>query len=382
MPASRWGLVLTALVTATLVSTLPATPARGDELKSKMSRKLSDIGFKRLLDDLGETAVAVGDFTTKAQLNSSGGLAIGRTLIDALQDMGVRVDRRARHEVSGKISRGQVKGLSALKVHAEVEDTKAERVVLEFEVELVDAATIMRVAGGTGDISGNRRDEQSGKVERNLDNPTVQISSRPGSPVPDSRVAASASSPYAIELLVKQGENDYRPRSAAVVDGQAVVPLTRDDVYAVRLINDSDQNAAVILALDGLSMFSFSDTPADREARVILSPHSDAVITGWYRNDGPKGSNEFLITRLSEAAVAQLLPPSPARVGMVTAEFAVAWPRGTPTPPGEVDDLTKDDGLGTAIGKPIDQPFQRVDFLYGKPKSVVTIRYDKPGGRN
>ena len=76
-----------------------------------------------------------------------------------------------------------------------------------------------------------------------------------------------------------------------------------------------------------------------------------------------------------EAAALKLLPESAAKVGMITASFAIAWPKGQLPPEAE----TKDDGLGTALGKPIDQPFRKVEFDIGRPRDVVTVRYEKAG---
>jgi hypothetical protein len=353
------------------------SPLRADELKSKLTRKLQEVHFVEFFREQGVETVAVGDFSVSARLNASGGLVVGNTWIDVLEELKLKVDRNARMEISGRISRGEVKGLNSLKVQVKVEDTRTGRSLLEFDVDVVDAATIMRVAGGTGDISGRDRKEQSDKVGKNLENPSVEVGTRPGAGAAGTRIAPGRESPYAIELLVKREAGDYRPAAATVLDGQAFITLRKGQVYAVRLINDSDRDAAVVLAIDGLSMFAFADSAGERDARIIVPRRAQTAITGWFRNDGPNGSNEFLVAPQAEAAVARQLPPSPAKVGMVTAEFSVAWPVGSPTPPGESEDITHDDGLATALGKPIDQPFQKVEYLFGKPKAAVTVRYNR-----
>ena len=236
----------------------------------------------------------------------------------------------------------------------------------------------MRLAGGTGDISGQTREEQSEKVGRILKKPGAHVGTNPGAETASTRIAPDPESPYAIEVLVKSPENDFRPRAATIIEGQAFVALAREQVYAVRLINDSDLDSAVILAVDGLSVFAFSDQLADRDARLIIPKHSNSLIVGWYRNDGPNGSNEFLVARLSEAAAAKQMPQSSAQIGMVTATFAAAWPKDAPAPPGEEPFIPTKDDLATAIGKPIDQPFKRVDYVFGKTKAAITVRYNKP----
>src|SRR5271166_6522975 len=316
---------------------------RADELRAKLEAKLVEIK-RDLFDTRGVASVAVGEFSGAANLEASGGPAISNALIDAFQKVGLTVDRKARIEVAGRFRPG----------------------------------TIKRLAGGTGDISGQTREEQSEKVGRILKKPGAHVGTNPGTETASTRIAADPESPYAIEVLVKSPENDFRPRAATIIEGQAFVALAREQVYAVRLINDSDLDSAVILAVDGLSVFAFSDQLADRDARLIIPKHSNSLIVGWYRNDGPKGSNEFLVARLSEAAVAKQMPQSSSQIGMVTATFAAAWPKDAPAPPGEEPFIPTKDDLATAIGKPIDQPFKRVDYLFGKTKAAITVRYNKP----
>ena len=68
-----------------------------------------------------------------------------------------------------------------------------------------------------------------------------------------SQIRASAGSPYAIEVLVNGSG-----RAASMVDGLPFVKLAKDDIYTVRLVNDSDRDAAVKLTIDGVSCFAFS----------------------------------------------------------------------------------------------------------------------------
>ena len=350
---------------------------RADELRAKLEAKLVEIK-RDLFDTRGVASVAVGEFSGAANLKASGGPAISNALIDAFQKIGLTVDRKARIEVAGRFRPGTIKRFNSLRIHLRFEDNDSGDPLLETDLDIVDAGMIMRLAGGTGDISGQTREEQSEKVGRILKKPGAHVGTNPGAETASTRIAADPESPYAIEVLVKSPENDFRPRAATIIEGQAFVALAREQVYAVRLINDSDLDSAVILAVDGLSVFAFSDQLADRDARLIIPKHSNSLIVGWYRNDGPKGSNEFLVARLSEAAVAKQMPQSSSQIGMVTATFAAAWPKDAPAPPGEEPFIPTKDDLATAIGKPIDQPFKRVDYLFGKTKAAITVRYNKP----
>lgn len=350
-----------------------STPARGDELGSKMEKVL--VGLKSLIDQRMETAVAVGDVTADPSLAASGGPAIANALVDAFQKFGIRVSRKARLSIRGsyKLSEEPTSGLKSLRIELVLSDRVEGRNVTDVTINVVDAATIMRLAGGTGEISGASRKEQSAQVERALNEPTTTIGGGTST-----RISAAKGSPYAIEVLVKSGPGDYRPRAATLKEDQAFVPLSRDEVYGIRLINDSNLSAGVELAIDGLEMFAFADNYAERKSRLIIAPRSSGTIIGWYRNNGTKGSNEFLVARAADAAAAKELPASSARLGMVTATFSVAWPRNEAPPAGEEIDQTGRGDLGTALGARTDQTMKAVDFVVGKPKAAVTVRYDKP----
>jgi hypothetical protein len=367
-------LTLFAVMTALAV---PMGVLRADELRSKLEHKLVDIK-RDLFDARGLGSVAVGEFSGAANLEASGGPAISNAMIDALGNIGLKVDRKARIEVAGRYRQGTINGLNSLRIHLQFEDNDAGGgALLETDIDIVDAGTIMRLAGGSGDISGQSRKEQSEKVGQILKKPGAKVGDIAGATVASTRIGADSASPYAIEVQVRTPQGDLRPRAAVVNDGQAFVSLASDDVYAVRVINDSDLDTAVILAVDGLSMFAFSDKIGDRDARLIIPKRSNSLIVGWYRNDGPKGSNEFLVSKLADAAVQKQMPTSSSQVGMVTATFAVAWPQDTPAPPGEEPFVPTRDDLATAIGKPVDQPFQKVAYLFGKARAAITVRYNK-----
>src|SRR5262249_14494344 len=79
--------------------------------------------------------------------------------------------------------------------------------------------------------------------------------SRPKTFINRTRVSGSADGKMAIELLV-----DGQPRAVTEDEGLAYLStnLSREAVYAVRLVNDTDRELAVELKIDGLSIFQFS----------------------------------------------------------------------------------------------------------------------------
>ncbi|WP_165227104.1 hypothetical protein [Aquisphaera insulae] len=357
---------------------IAATPPslRADELSSKLEKMLD--GLRPIFEDEHETSVTVGDVTADPTLVASGGPAIANAMIDAFGKLGLKVSRKARLAIEGRyrLSEEPASKLRSLRIDLKLTDRVAGRTLTDVFINVVDAATIVRLAGGTGDISGTRR-EQSEKVEKALKDPTTRIESDPGSQVARTRISAGPGSPYAIEVLVKAAAKDYRPRAVELNEDQAFVGFRPGEVYAIRLINDSDSAAGVDLAIDGLSIFAFSDATSDRSNRLVLGPKSRGDIIGWYRNGGPGGSSEFLVSRAAEAAAAKEVPTSSARIGMITATFAAAWPSSQPPPTGEEQDTGRGE-LGTALGARTDQSFTPVNFQIGKPKAAITVRYDRP----
>jgi hypothetical protein len=198
-----------------------------------------------------------------------------------------------------------------------------------------------------------------------LDNPSVFLDGP--------RVAASAKSPYAIELLVKNGDK-YLPRPAESDDGLAFAKMGRDDVYAVRLINNSPLDCSVVLTIDGLNMFAFSDRKDYNH--VIIPAGQSGVIFGWHRTN--QISDSFLVCDYAKSEAAKLLPQSNA-VGTITATFCAAWPQDA-APPGDEPGKAKGaPSEATGRGAAVAHNYQEVRRHVGVVRSTVSMRYSKLG---
>jgi hypothetical protein len=375
MPRLKWisSLAPALILSISLGSSAPR--AYADELGAKIEKTLD--GLKAIFEDERETSVTVGDVTADPSLVASGGPAIANAMIDAFGKLGLKQSRKARLAIEGRyrLAEEPSSKLKSLRIDLKLTDKVAGRTITDVSIHIVDAATIMRLAGGTGDISGNRR-EQSEKVDKALKNPETRIEAGAGANA-RTRITAGPGSPFAVEVLVKAGPGNYRPRAVELNEAQAFVAFQPGEIYGIRLINNSNKAAGMDLAIDGISMFAFSDNPGDRHSRLIVGPNSCGDIVGWYRNAGVGGSNEFLVARAADAAAAKEVPNSSARIGMITVTFAAAWPSNQAPPPGEEEDTGRGD-LGTAVGAQTDQNLTPVDFKVGKAKAAVTVRYDRP----
>lgn len=324
-------------------------------------------GIKQLLDGRGQDAIAVGEFTGPARANSSGGAGIKLALIEQLEKTGVRVSRRAELEVKGDYLDVVDKqtALIALRLKARVIDRSGTEVT-HFDRGLFNVTTIASLIGLTTTLPASATDQaRNEKVADAIDEPKVHLA--------NTRIAAGADSPYAIEILVKAGD-DYRPRAASRdAEGLAFLKIHRDEIYAVKLINDSPHDAAATLTIDGLSVFAFSENKS--YTHYIVPAGQALTVPGWHRSN--QVSDSFKVTEYAKSAVAEALPTSTS-VGTITASFAAAWvperqpPDDEPRSPegGRSADAT---GKGPPVGFELKEVLRNV----GRFRASVSARYTR-----
>jgi hypothetical protein len=355
---------VTGLILVLAASSLTAAHAADD-----LDKELAVVakGIKQLLDGRNEDSIAIGEFTGSARVNASGGAGIKLALTRQLEKLGVRVGRKAELEVKGDfldVEDSQTK-LTALRLKARVIDRGGAEIT-HFDRGLFNATTIASLIGLTAAIPPSATDkERNEKLTEAIDDPKVNLAG--------TRITAAADSPYALEVLVKSGD-DYRPRAATKDgDGFAFLRIRRDEIYAVRLINDSAFDAAVTLTIDGLSVFAFSETP--NYTHWIVPPKKSLTVVGWHRTN--QVSDSFLVTEYAKSAAAEKLPGS-TTIGTITACFAAAWPQGSTPPP---DEPTPPPGGrsadATGKGPPVKTNFEEVTREIGRLRASVSVRYNK-----
>src|SRR5262249_30767171 len=242
-PAGTLALILM-LGLAPSAHTLEALRPSLKELSEKIAR---------FLQGRDEQAIAVGAFTGPARSPSSSGPGIKHMLIEELEKQKVRVARDAKLEVKGDYLGilDKASQLLALRLKAAVLDSQGEAVItLDRKIE--DPNVLAQVLGITKPDfgAGMTPQKESEALKKRLDTPHTDLQG--------TRIQAAPQSRYALEILVKAGAQ-YQPIRPAVDGGQAFVALQPGQVFAIKLINDSDFDAAVELRLDGLNMFAFSE---------------------------------------------------------------------------------------------------------------------------
>jgi hypothetical protein len=332
-------------------------------------------GIAEAVKGLGHEAIAVGEFTGPAQLAASGGPAIAKTLAEELPKHGLAVKKVAQVGVKGEFEdvKDKQSGLLAARIKGTVTD-RSGQVLFTFSRGVFSETVLAALFGTTAKLPADLPPaERNAQLEKSLDKPKVHIEG--------SRVSAAADSPFAMEILAAPHQGaKYQPRSATVVDGLAFVPLSRGEVFAVRLINKSSHEAAVTLTIDGLNLYAFSDVRNPKTGRprytvVLVGPGQEETLFGWHRNN--EVSEEFVITEYAKSAAAEL--KSTAATGTVTASFAAAWPKDTPPPADEPASPSANSRSGDAVGRgaQIAQKFVEVKRDIGVVRATVSVRYTK-----
>lgn len=349
-----------------LVLALAGPAAALEALRPSLAEMSKQIA--KLLQGRGETVVAVGAFTGPSRAAASSGPGIKSILIDELQKCGVRVQARANLEIKGDYLDVQDRDsqLLALRLKASVLDRSGD-VLVVLDKRINDRTVLAQVLGvNKPDLgAGITPERESAELRQRLDNPAVVVAGV--------AVQAEQRSRYALEVQVKNG-GGFRPRQPVVEDGLAWVPLQSGEVFAVRLVNDSDHEAAVELTVDGLSLFAFSE---HRQYRHVIVPRrGSAVIKGWHRTN--QTSDEFVITDYAHSAAAQLVA-NPDQVGTITATFAAAWDPKDGPPRDEQSKFRDPFNPAVGRGQPVQTPYQEVKREFGRVRDIVSVRYKKPG---
>lgn len=202
----------------------------------------------------------------------------------------------------------------------------------------------------------------------------VESLTEPSAAVAGASIRATPDSPYGIEIMVKTPDG-FRPLGAVDENGVAHVDVGRDQVYAVKLINDSDEPAGVALNIDGINVLAFSENPSFRNlGKWVIPPKSAGLIEGWH-HVGPT-FHSFLVTSYGESAAAKL--GSVDNIGTITAVFCAAF-QGSRLPADEPRSGAIDrDQSATGLGPPVDRQIRTMPVTFGVVRSAVSVRYTKP----
>jgi len=359
---------------ALALCTVLAGPVRADEALRKELAVIAK-GIGEALKGLGHDTIAVGEFTGPAQLATSSGPVIAKTLIEELPKNGVAVKRVATVGVKGEFEdvKDKQSGLLAARIKGTVTD-RTGQVLFTFSRGVFGDNVVAALFGTTAKLPPDLPPkDRNAELEKSLDKPKVHVQG--------ARVSAAADSPYAVEILAApQPGGRYAARPATLQDGLAFVPLRRGEVFGVKLINKSPHDAAVTLTIDGLNLYAFSDlknpkTGGPKFSVVVIGAGQEVLLRGWHRTH--EVSEEFVITDYAKSAAAELRSTAP--TGVITATFAAAWPKDKSPPADEPKNPAGNSRSADAVGRGarVQQKYVEVERHIGVVRATVSVRYSK-----
>lgn len=356
--SSRLGrrLGLCGLLLLAAVAAEPASPSRNvslemDGLAERIAQAVKGAGHK---------AITVGTFADRSTVPSNAGPGLVQLLRDSLQKQGLQVKDDARLEVGGEYFTqvDEEVDRQAVYVRAIVRNEE-KREMFRFGRKVFGARAVASLLALTLDDLPPDEAEQDAKIRLAV--------AKPHDHIQGSRSAAGPESPYAVEIFVMEGTR-FAPRPLESRDGRAFVSLKKEEIYAVRLINNSPHDAAVTLSIDGLSLFAFNEEK-DTYSHMLIPAKKAGLVKGWYRTRNQ--ADAFTITGYADSAAARSLKDESA-VGAITATFAIAWKESEPAPEGE---NSRAADIGTGRGPNVPAAFQIEPRHFGRTRASISIRY-------
>ena len=343
-----------------------------------------------VVKDQHQSAISVGEFVGQARFDTNAGQGIGEDLKSLLEELrpGV-VQRGAALTISGRYAfvdeEKQNPQLKIVKVTAVILDQNDHRID-EKSIEIDSTKAIAQVMGVTAALP-----KDASKVERNRE--LQKAVAKPQFYLEGTKIRSRAESPYAIEILVKPLENPAQltaqPRAPQDSAGEAFVDIKQNELYEVKIYNDSGRPVAVALTVDSLDVFHFSnDRGPDgrpqfgffilqpkgfKEAADSESAPSDGTLTivGWHKSvAGRENFLSFLVTEHGKGAVSQPGVKARGKVGVIAVQFSECRPlaKGAKAAAGNE----------TGFGPPREVRQKPVRYEVEPPHDFISVRYTRP----
>jgi hypothetical protein len=354
---------------------LAGAPANTGEVVVRGSMASTAKAIKAALDERPkeQRSVSMGTFTCSRSRHANGEL-LARLLGEELGKLGVTVKDRGAVGIAGsfRLVADKETKRSMVKVTITLEDREG-KVGKPMQVDFFEAEVVTllfpepSVLPKPG-VVPDPKDLEEGKAH-----------------VEDTLIRASKSGKYAVEVLVvdspteKTQQADYTAVKPRLDDGRAFVDIRQGQAYAVRLINDSDQDAAVALSIDGLNSFRFLEVDGKRVSgptHVLVRAKSKVAVLGW--QTGPKEVSRFLVTERDKGA--WVGHASPAGVGRIVAQFHACWSadEGPPKDEPRARAGTRSaSGLSTGMGDKVKSPIKTVSKTVGQLRESVPVLYSR-----
>lgn len=354
-----------------------ATTLRASEELRKEIAALAE----NILKNVKKQPVSVGQFTPTGLLASNAGPGLEEILRAELEarQKGV-VQPNAKFEVKGDYALVKSKtdpDQRVIKIVARIidKDNGDELKDLLVQANLGGTREIAELVAATVNLPIlGTKGQRNEAIQDRLASPRVYIDG--------SMIRTNRDSPYGVELWVKPQVNAAASaRKATDERGQACVDIQRDEIYELRIYNDSAHEAAVSVSIDGIDAFTYSDDRDEKTGRpkyrfYIVPPKSTVPVKGWHKTNDPKRADNvlsFLVTEYGKGAASAR--GATGKIGVITVTFAACWENDEQKP--EDEKGARDTRNETGFGPPQKQALQGVKRHIGAVREVVSVRYSR-----
>lgn len=280
-------------------------------------------GVAKLLKSRRQSQITVGTISGPPTLGAAAQSGFRQMFIEELGRLGIRTAKLGTIGLSGEYRLAKA-------------TPEALTTQIQFEVKLVDSSgQILTDLASTVDVNslaGNSKIKPSGELVVNafttpeatalalgltadldgyqadinrgeyLSRDMVQtmLSRQTAHIMGSNQLRASKTSPYGLQVLV-----NGQPQPLQLENGRVFVELTKNDVFTLKLVNDSNLTIAGFFTLDGVNSFAFSEVQEQgrpKYAKWIISPQQSFDLQGWHKNNN--NVLQFKVTDFAESAAA------------------------------------------------------------------------------
>lgn len=358
------GLTMIGLLLSSAIVVQANDSAGVDALTLELRAMAKD--FASIVEKKDGGAVAIGEFSGSTDVKGSVGPRIQLALATELKALKIVVDpENYRFEIKGDYQPLVDKESGALGV--KLVGRLIDRSTADVLAEKPSGRFVFGPQVVPGMLGLNTH-VRPGASEREMSEEFERARKDPRADVQGTKVRTQAGSPYAIEMLVKSGAGYVARAIETDAKGRPLVPIHKNEVYGVRLINTSSHEAAVDLQIDGINCFAFSETKS-KYWIVAAGKHVD--ILGWHKSNTK--TLEFKVVDFPETAAAKLNFKPSATIGLITACFSASWANDAGRPADEPELA----GRGTGFGSEIDFKTEQVNRTIGQVRDTISIRYER-----
>src|SRR5207248_797851 len=203
-------------------------------------------------------------------------------------------------------------GLYGLLIQFEMKEQESGKSIAKFAHQVFDNSLMSNVGGLNGSSKPNDALEKRNQdLYDKIKNPDYSFGASKSEVVVDK---------FGMEAGILRGEQ-FTPRAVTTKNRVPYVELNHNEQYAIRLINNSDYDVGVLLTVDGLNTFRFSEIRSEKGqtkfTHWIIPARKFVIVKGWHKDF--KQVFSFYVTDVPHSAAGQLR--STGSIGVINAQF-------------------------------------------------------------